>query len=169
MTELHKKKGSPEQNEALVESGFNELINETALLFHRLKIVAEEVHHQGEMTGGLRSILRGLDKLGAQTVPEMARVRAVSRQNVQMIVNQLAELGYVEFAENPAHKRSPLVRMTALGRKTVASMNRREAQLLSRSQLGVPENNLRAAAETLRQVRAYFESDHWQLTLKTNK
>ncbi|MBL8192014.1 MAG: MarR family transcriptional regulator, partial [Acidobacteria bacterium] len=77
------------------ESAFNQLINETVQLFHRLKIVADEVHQQGEMSGGLRSILRQLNKLGQQTVPQMARDRSVSRQNVQMLVNQLAENGYV--------------------------------------------------------------------------
>ena len=93
------------------ESAFNQLINETVQFFHRLKIVADEVHHQGEMSGGLRGILRRLNKLGEQTVPQMARERSVSRQNVQMLVNQLAEDGYVEFVENPAHKRSPFVRL----------------------------------------------------------
>jgi DNA-binding MarR family transcriptional regulator len=151
------------------ETAFDELINETVLLFHRLRIVADEVHHQGEMTGGLRSILRSLDKGGAQTVPEMARVRSVSRQHVQMLVNQLAEAGFVEFIENPAHKRSPLVQLTSLGKKTVDAMNRREQKLLGKSGLGAPEKKLREAAETLRTVRAYFESDIWKRLLKTLK
>jgi len=151
------------------ESAFNVLINETALLFHRLKIVAEEVHHQGEMSGALRSLLRSLDTHGAQTVPQMARDRSVSRQHIQTLINQLAEAGYVEFVENPAHKRSPFVHLTPRGKKTVGAMGRREQKLLSKSGVGVSDKKMREAAETLRDVRAFFEGSEWQRLLKTLK
>src|SRR5262245_31922881 len=91
------------------ESAFNTLIDETVRLYRRLSIVAEQVHHRGEMSGGLRGILRSLKKEGPQTVPHMARVRAVSRQHVQSLVNQLALEGFVVLTANPASKRSPLV------------------------------------------------------------
>lgn len=151
------------------ESAFDRLVNETALLFHRLRIVADQVHHHGEMTGGLRSILRGLDKQGEQTVPELARARSVSRQHVQTLVNQLVEEGLVEFIANPAHKRSPLARLTPRGRKTVAAMNRGEAKLLGQADLGAPDKKLIEAAETLSAVRAYFESERWKRLLKNQK
>ncbi len=148
------------------ESAFNQLINETVQLFHRLKIVADEVHQQGVMSGGLRGILRQLNKLGEQTVPQMARDRSVSRQNVQMLVNQLAVNGYVEFVENPAHKRSPFVRLTAAGKKAVEAMNRREDRLISKTGVGVSDDQMREAAETLNRVRSFFESEKWKRLLK---
>ncbi|HMV51563.1 MAG TPA: MarR family transcriptional regulator [Blastocatellia bacterium] len=151
------------------ESAFNVLVNETSLLFHRLKIVADEVHQQGEMSGALRSILRLLNKHGEQTVPQMARDRAVSRQHVQGLINQLAEAGYVEFIENPAHKRSAFVRLTPLGKKTVATMDRHEDKLLAKSGVGVPDRKMLEAAETLRAVRAFFENKEWQRLLKSLK
>ncbi|MGH9801036.1 MAG: MarR family winged helix-turn-helix transcriptional regulator [Blastocatellia bacterium] len=142
------------------------MISETVSLFHRLKIVADEVHHQGEMSGGLRSILRSLNKLGEQTVPQMARERAVSRQNIQMLANQLADQGYVDFVENPAHKRSAFVRLTPQGKKAVEAMDRREEKLLSKSGVGTTDKKMREASETLRQVRSFFESDEWKRLLK---
>jgi DNA-binding MarR family transcriptional regulator len=148
------------------ESPFDSLINETVSLFHRLRVVADQIHHRGEMTGALRSILRGLYKLGEQTVPQMARARAVSRQHVQTLVNQLVAEGLVELTPNPAHKRSPLARLTTLGKKTVDAMNRNEAGLLSKADLRVTDKDLSQAAETLRRVRAYFESDRWKRLLK---
>lgn len=153
----------------IAESAFNVLINETSRLFHRLKIVADEVHHQGEMSGGLRSILRELNKLGERTVPQMARDRAVSRQNIQTLVNQLAEAGYLEFVENPAHKRSAFIRLTPLGKKAVEAMDRREHKLLSKSGVGVTEKKMHEAAETLRAVRTFFEGEEWQRLLKNLK
>lgn len=151
------------------ESAFNLLINETVLLFHRLRIVADQVHHHGEMTGPLRGILRGLDKLGAQTVPQMARARSVSRQHIQALVNQLVEEGLVELITNPAHKRSPLARLTPFGKKAVDAMNRDEAKLMSKADLGVTDKDMGEAVETLRTVRAYFESERWKRLLKNVK
>src|SRR5262245_780575 len=151
------------------ESPFDSLINETVSLFHRLRVVADQIHHRGETTGALRSILRSLYKLGEQTVPQMARARAVSRQHVQALVNQLVAERLVELAPNPAHKRSPLARLTPLGKKTVDAMNRYEAGLLGNADLGVTEKELREAAETLRTVRAYFESERWKKSLKIAK
>ena len=165
------KKRSPriKRDESPEESVFNLLINETVLLFHRLRIVADQVHHHGEMTGPLRGLLRNLDKLGEQTVPQMARARSVSRQHVQALINQLVEEGLVELIPNPAHKRSPLARLTAVGKKTVSEMNREEAKLLGKADLGVTDRDLCEAAETLRTVRAYFESERWKKLLKNVK
>ncbi len=171
MTETGKRSRKPRLAiaELPAETGLDALINETALLFHRLKIVAEQVHHQGEMSGGLRSILRSLDRIGAQTVPQMARSRSVSRQHVQMLVNNLIEEGFVELVRNPAHKRSALARLTKQGKKVVDEMNRREAGLMSKTDLAISDRKLDEAAETLRIVRALFESEQWKRLLKTVK
>ena len=163
-------KAAATQEEALSgESAFNLLITETSRLFHRLKVVAEEVHHRGEMSGALRSVLRELDQRVAQTVPQMARERAVSRQHIQILVNQLVEEGQVELAPNPVHKRSALVRLTPRGKKFVDAMNRREAKLLGKTGAGVPDKKMREAAETLRALRSLFESDRWKRALKSHK
>ncbi len=171
MTESGRKRGSPQKApvKLAAESTLDLLINETVLLFHRLKIVADQIHHQGEMSGGLRSILRSLNKFGGQTVPQMARSRSVSRQNIQILVNQLVDQGYVETAPNPEHKRSALVRLTPRGRKVVDAMNQHEKELLSKSDLGVSDKKLQEAAETLQTVRTMFESEQWKRLLKRVK
>ena len=72
--------------------------------------------------GGEFGVLRSLVQEGAQTVPQMAAARPVSRQHCQTIVNGLAEQGLVEFLDNPRHKRSKLVRLTKRGRARFESM-----------------------------------------------
>ena len=72
--------------------------------------------------GGEFGVLRSLVQEGAQTVPQMAAARPVSRQHCQTIVNGLAEQGLVEFVDNPRHKRSKLVRLTKRGRARFESM-----------------------------------------------
>jgi DNA-binding MarR family transcriptional regulator len=154
---------------ATKRNSFNELIDETVRLYRRLSIVAEQVHNQGEMSGGLRGVLRCLRRDGPQSVPQLARSRDVSRQHVQMLINRLEEEGYVELVENPAHKRSPLARLTALGADTVESMDAREARLLSQADTGVSQTEMDEAAATLQTIRRFFESDAWNQIVKTVK
>ncbi len=151
------------------ESAFDELIDETVRLYRRLNQVAEQVHNQGEMSGGLRGMLRCLKREGPQTVPQLARARDVSRQHIQMLVNRLEEEGYVVLVENPAHKRSPIVELTDRGRSTIEAMDRREERLLSGAETGVTDREMATAAETLRTIRQFFESEAWDEILRTVK
>jgi DNA-binding MarR family transcriptional regulator len=143
-----------------------EVIDETRALFHRLRAVAEQVHAQGELSGGRRGVMKDLARLGPQTVPQLARRRPVSRQHIQSLVNPLLEEGYLERIDNPAHRRSPLLRLTPRGESLVATMDRRESRLLPDLELAISERDLRRAAETLRAVRQAFASDAWSQRLE---
>jgi DNA-binding MarR family transcriptional regulator len=143
-----------------------EVIEETRLLFHRLKRLAEQVHGQGEATAGKRGVLRDLAHRGPRTVPQLARARPVSRQHIQVLVNGLLEEGLVERAENPAHRRSPLVRLTAKGARRVERMEEREAVLLARLRLPVSGDELETSARVLRALRRAFEGTEWKRLLE---
>src|SRR5262245_54330351 len=108
---------------------FFRLANETRALFHRLAAVANEIHHGDEMTASRRAILMNLES-APQTVVQMARSRPVSRQHIQKIVNLLLKEGLVKTIENPAHRRSYLVALTARGTKLVAAMKKAESEVL---------------------------------------
>lgn len=56
-----------------------------------------------------------------QPVAWLARDLGASRQNVQRIVNDLAQAGLVAFAANPHHKRAQLVVLTEAGAAASAS------------------------------------------------
>ncbi|MCI0453702.1 MAG: MarR family transcriptional regulator [Candidatus Dadabacteria bacterium] len=159
---------------AAVASGFGEsaiesVFGETVALFHCLRATAEEIHRQGETTSGKRGVLRGLDRFGLQTVPQMARARPVSRQYIQTLVNQLVEQGYVEFIENPAHKRSPLVHLTQRGKDLIKEMNRREEKILEMLKIEIEERDLRLTARVLRKLRACLEDKEWKRFHKSGR
>ncbi len=141
------------------------VFEETRALFHRLKVVVEQIHKEGQMSGGLRGVLRSLLTDGPQTVPQMARTRPTSRQHIQVLVNRLLEMGLVELVDNPAHKRSRLVSLTPAGKKRIDAMNQREAALLQKFQAGISEKNLYSTARTLKKLRKAFESDEWTVLL----
>lgn len=141
-------------------------MDETVRLFHRLKASAEEVHGGGEMTAARRGVLRGLLMSGPQTVPQMARARPVSRQFMQSLVNELRTAGLVELRENPAHKRSRLVALTAKGNEAIEAMLRKEASLFLAYRYDVPEGDLLRTIEVLRGLRQALESPAFRALLR---
>lgn len=171
------KSGTEDENPAAVtlikaylgESPLVAVIGETVSLFHRLRVVTEDIHHQGEMTSGKRGVLGSLDRFGPQTVPQMARSRPVSRQYIQMLVNELLNERYVELVENPAHKRSRLVNITPKGKELFDSMMLKEAMLLSQLKIEIQQEKLLTAAEVLRSLRELFESKEWRQLVKTTE
>jgi DNA-binding MarR family transcriptional regulator len=129
------------------------LIDETRLLFHRLKLAGDRLHDSEGITAGMRGVLYDVARRGPQTVPQLARSRPVSRQHIQMLVNPLAERRFVELVDNPAHRRSRLVRLTGKGRRLVDRMRRREKRVLSLLGEGLTESRLRSATTTMRVLR----------------
>lgn len=135
------------------------VLAETAALFHRMRHEAELIHGQGEFSSGRRAVLMGLAKQGPQTVPEMARIRPVSRQYMQRLVNDLLADGMVETTLNPAHKRSSLIALTPSGRQMLERMSQREQEQLVGVQFGSSERDLKTTARTLQRMRETLE-DH---------
>jgi DNA-binding MarR family transcriptional regulator len=138
------------------------LFDETTALFHRLRAVAAEVHAKSEVSAGQRGVLVSLDRQGPQTVPQLARARPVSRQHIQVLVNGLLEDGFVEVEENPAHRRSSLVRLTSQGKRQVEAVQKRERNLLAQAHFGLTAGEIEGAADTLRSIRHFFESREWR-------
>lgn len=151
------------------EPPLERMIAETVSLFHRLKVAAEEMHGQGDNTAGRRGILRGLSRLGPQSVPQMARSRPVSRQHVQSLVNGLLKDGLVALTPNPAHQRSHLVQLTKKGTALVESMIHKERAVLSRLRLSLSERELNAAAKVLCVVREHFSGPGWKRALRGSR
>jgi DNA-binding MarR family transcriptional regulator len=142
------------------------LFAETVALFHQLRVAAEQLHGQGTLTAGRRGVLFELNRLGPRTVPQMARARPVSRQYMQSLVDQLGADELVELDDNPAHKRSRLVRLSGRGKALVDAMHRREMAFLNRLPLEVPPEQLAAAVAVLRTVRELLERPAVQLLLE---
>ena len=94
-----------------------------------------------------------LARSGPQTVAQMARTRAQSRQRLQPLVNALVREGLLERVENPAHRRSPLVILTPRGRRALRQIVEIEDELRARLRLKSSARRLAAAAAVLRDVR----------------
>src|SRR5260370_36549543 len=69
------------------------LIEEAVAVHLQLQVLTEELHGHSELSRACRGILRDLYRLGPRTVPQVARGRPASRQNVLMLVNRVGPQG----------------------------------------------------------------------------
>lgn len=95
-----------------------------------------------------------------RTVPAIARRLGLTRQSVQRVVNELAAESLVMTGANPDHARSPLVEVTAAGRRVLDrlfedSRSTREALL---ARVGLEADQLLAAREVLRALLTGYQS-----------
>jgi DNA-binding MarR family transcriptional regulator len=139
----------PTQLEGELESLFAE-VNALSLMLNR---AAHVEYAGGELSAGEASVLQILKRSGPQTVPQIARERSTSRQNIQMQVNRLAKQGCVETSINPAHMRSALLYLTAKGESLLSAAQQQQNQLSARIEPSLTLERLRAALQVLRGVR----------------
>ena len=143
------------------------VVDETIALFHRLRWVAEQIYGDEGRSTARRGILRGLVRYGPRTVPVLARMRSVTRQHVQTVVDALTADGLVELVPNPSHARSRLVRATARGEEIVRRMDEVDVRVLEVVRGTLSLRDLGVTARTLRAVREGFERDsRWRAALK---
>jgi DNA-binding MarR family transcriptional regulator len=129
--------------------------------------VAERLYGDDGKRAARRGVLRGLARYGAQTVPELARARSVTRQNVQPVVDALVASGLARLAPNPLHRRSLLVTITARGEQLVRAWDETDARVLSAVGRGLSRRDLETTARTLRLVRERFEMRlRWESALE---
>ena len=94
-----------------------------------------------------------------QPVSGIARDMGLARQSVQRTADLLAEEGIVEYADNPAHRRAKLVRLTPLGQKVLGEISRLQVAWTNRLAAAMPvgEEEIRQALSVLRHLRVELE------------
>lgn len=131
-------------------------------LFHKLGSGVGALHGSSEVSAGMRAVLESVVDGGPQTVPQMARVRPVSRQHIQGLVNPLLEHGYVEYIDNPFHKRSKLVAPTPKGVETFRRMRELENEAFDRIKLDITPAEFAAATRVLEALIDVFGGPQWE-------
>ncbi|MDQ0766057.1 DNA-binding MarR family transcriptional regulator [Streptomyces canus] len=106
---------------------------------------------------GVRSVLVLLRRYGAMTVPQMARLMALTRQFVQRMVNDAVAAGWAEATPNPAHQRSSLIRITAEGEAVIDAILAREHALNRQVGGDLTDAELRACARVLKEMLRTFD------------
>jgi DNA-binding MarR family transcriptional regulator len=133
------------------------LFDECVLLYLRLTALAAQIHRKGPLSGPRRTVLVSLAESGPQTVAQMARRRAQSRQRFQPLVNALMADGLLEAVPNAAHKQSPLIVLTPRGRKTVERIHKIEQAGRAALKINATPAKIAESVAVLREVRQALE------------
>ena len=152
-----------EPAQIVTSKALEQLLAEAVAFVNQARKILPQLPGEDALYSGERSILRILKEAGPSTVPQIARARSTSRQNVQIIINRLSAEGRVEFHSNPSHKRSKLVALTARGKQWLEAFNETAAVALP-ARANIPAAEIQAAGQVLLRLRrALAESSEPEL------
>jgi DNA-binding MarR family transcriptional regulator len=129
-----------------------ELMLEVAQCFFRIRAIGQKTGFITSWGGGAFGFMRNLTLLGPLTVPQIAQMRPTSRQRMQWLADELAAEGLVEFIDNPKHRRSKLVQLTAKGGTRYRELNTRFQAIASTLGVGLSEGDVRRTTEIVRRL-----------------
>jgi DNA-binding MarR family transcriptional regulator len=129
-----------------------ELMLEVAQCFFRIRALGQKTGLITSWGGGAFGFMRSLALLGPLTVPQIAQMRPTSRQRMQRLADELAAEGLVKFVDNPRHRRSKLVQLTAKGEARYRELNARFLVVASTVGASLGETEIREAIGIVRQL-----------------
>ena len=125
---------------------------EVAQCFFRIRAVGQRSGLITSWGGGAFGFMRSLALVGPLTVPQIAQMRPTSRQRMQRLADELEAEALVAFIDNPRHRRSKLVRLTAKGDARYREWSARLLAIASTMGAGLSERDLRRSMEIVRQL-----------------
>lgn len=141
-----------QSHETTASEAMQELVVETIAAFFLLRATGRRIGAVTATDRGYWGMLRSLKLEGAQTVPQIARSRPVSRQHIQKLANEMIADGVVELVNNPAHKRSKLLQLTPKGEAIFQEITARIAQAAAGLSQDIDAADLQVAVRVLRQL-----------------
>jgi len=130
-----------------------QVVRQIRSCFNQLRALGDELHQDLGITASMRAVMESLAEDGEQTVPQIARVKGVSRQHIQVNVDELASAALVVLRDNPGHRRSPIVAMTKKGHTAFKEMRRRETKILELLAHDHHVDQLEGTAKTLMKLK----------------
>ncbi|PTL84948.1 MarR family winged helix-turn-helix transcriptional regulator [Vitiosangium sp. GDMCC 1.1324] len=137
---------------------FSELLIE---VFHinGLALAAGEVLSNPSGLTSARWQVLGVVDHGPEPVASVARTMGLTRQSVQLTADSLERDGFIEYVDNPHHRRAKLIAITESGRRALREVEARHAAWATRLGKGIDLATLRATVEGLRRAREVLEQD----------
>ena len=125
-------------------------------LFRAMAQLADTYLQAHGLAAADRAVLEFLYPEEALSVPEIAARYQVSRQHIQVTVNTLLEVGFLQSRRNPRHKRSPLFALTHVGRELFRKIRASETELLDKLFADIPTEDVECTRRTLQAM--YFHN-----------
>ena len=143
-----------------VEDGLGPLILEVFRLNGRLLTSGDDLVAEVGLTSARWQVLGAIAMAAVEEpVSRLARSLGVHRQGVQRLVNELAADGFVEFRENPHHRRAQLIALTRKGREAYAAAMERRRPWIEALAEGLSREDVTLAHEVLLKLRTRLECE----------
>ncbi len=129
-----------------------DLLKEIRINYQLLKKGVEFVHKGSDLSVGVRGVIEILNDQGGMTVPHLAKIRHLSRQSVQVMVDQMIKLGWAETKPNPFHKKSMIIELTGEGKKAFKNMQDQEITQMKKLDIDIPAKKLEEALKLVEHI-----------------
>jgi DNA-binding MarR family transcriptional regulator len=96
---------------------------------------------------------------GPAPVAEVARVMGLRRQSVQLTADALLRDGFIEYVDNPRHRRAKLISITKAGTRALRAVEAQHAVWANRLAKRIDRASLERAVDALRAVRELLERE----------
>ena len=121
-------------------------------LFRAMTSSADQYLRVFGITAADRAVMEFLYPDKQLSVPQIAKQYSVSRQHVQITVNQLQASKLLQTSVNPRHKRSPLIELTDTGRSMFAEIRHKDEELLRQMFANIPAADVHITRATLQSL-----------------
>jgi len=135
------------------------LVDETSRLSGRLKSVFAASRHSVGLGDSEIMVLNAVvEAERAPTVAQIGRSLGHARQLIQRAANSLRDAGLIEMADNPDHKRAPLLRPTQEGIALKRKADGKAEEIAEELMPALGLDDVREATEALRVIRKQLEA-----------
>jgi DNA-binding MarR family transcriptional regulator len=128
-------------------------------LFDQIMALAIRLRQRADLPNAEYAVLEMIHRFGPMTVPQIARARSTSRQNIQILIDRLEAIGRVGLTGNPAHKKSLLVQITENGKASLAASETAQKDFLLELGSRLSEAEVRGTISVLSKVRSLLSAD----------
>jgi len=123
--------------------------------------VADRLSAPADLTAARWQVLAAIAD-APRSVAEISRVMGLTRQAVQRLADILAREGFAEYADNPAHRRAKLLRVTAEGTGALRLVGQRQRAWANDTSAPIPASTLQTCARTLERIIEQVERSRGQ-------
>lgn len=142
-----------------METPLEAMLWETRRLFRALALAADELLSPLGINASHRALLEFLAREGAPiSLSALARKRSVTRQHVHQTLAHLPNSDWIVREADPEDARSVLLSLSRSGRAFWKKIRAADQALLRRLERDFDPMELRACAQTLRNVRAQLRN-----------
>ena len=143
-----KKMGKTKLKRTPAGDKFTDLVLEIFKLNGSLKTAGDQLSKDLGLTSARWKVLGALGQ-GPLTVSQIARKMGLTRQNVQQLVNNLAQKELVSLKENPDHQTAKLIQLNDSGRDVLGRISLKQIEWANRISSALETRELETALKTL--------------------